>query len=107
VLRDWVQSQCPKSAQHTGSVWKEPVPLARRGFLCPWIPGVPIIPGVGADGVASSPVILGMLEYLGVELPLGVVGMSADPAPKVHSGHWLRLEGKYISSLSFLLEIFG
>ena len=36
VLWDWVQSQCPRSAQGTGSDWKEPVPLAMQGFLSPW-----------------------------------------------------------------------
>ena len=28
MLWDWVQSQCPRSAQGTGSDWKEPTPLA-------------------------------------------------------------------------------
>ncbi len=50
------------------------------GFLCPWIP---VTPSVGADVVASLSVILGMLEHLRVELPLGVVGLGAEPAPKV------------------------
>jgi hypothetical protein len=36
--------------------------------------------------------ILGVLEYLGVELPLDVVEMSVDPVSKVFSGHWVRLE---------------
>ena len=37
--------------------------------------------------------ILGMLEHLGVELPLGVVGLAVEFAPKVCSGHWPRPEG--------------
>lgn len=43
--------------------------------------------------MASSPLILGVLEHLGVGLPLGVVGVGAEPVPKVCSGHWFRLEG--------------
>jgi hypothetical protein len=38
-------------------------------------------------------VVLGMLERLGVELPLGVVGLAVEFEPKVCSGHWLRSEG--------------
>jgi hypothetical protein len=38
-------------------------------------------------------VILGVLEHLGVELPLGVVGLGVEPAPKFFSRHRLRLEG--------------
>lgn len=34
--------------------------------------GVPVILGVGAD-VVASPVILGVSEHLGVQLPLGVL----------------------------------
>ena len=34
-----------------------------------------------------------MLEHLGVELPLGVVGLAVEFAPKVCSGHWPRPEG--------------
>jgi hypothetical protein len=32
-------------------------------------------------------VILGMLEHLGVELPLGIVGLAVEFAPKVCSGN--------------------
>ena len=45
--------------------------------------GDPITLGVGADVAASSPLILCMLEYLGVELLLGVVGLGEEPVPKV------------------------
>jgi hypothetical protein len=41
-------------------------------------------------------VILGVLELLGVELLLGVVGLGVELAPKVCLGHWLRLEGYYL-----------
>jgi hypothetical protein len=34
-----------------------------------------------------DPVILGMLQHLGVELPLGVVGLAVEFAPKVCLGH--------------------
>ena len=40
-----------------------------------------------------------MLEHLGVELPLGVVGLVV---PKVCSGHWPRPE-----RVSFLFEMMG
>jgi hypothetical protein len=42
---------------------------------------------------SCDPVILGVLERLGVELPVGVVGLAAEFTPKVCSGHLLRLEG--------------
>ena len=62
------------------------LPLPGQGFLSLWILGVPVTPGVGADVVASSPVILGVLEHLGDELALGVVALGAEPTPKVCSG---------------------
>ena len=76
------------STQGTGSDLEKPVPLARWVFQCPWIPRVPVSPGVGVgtDVVAFSPMILGMLEHLGVELPLGVVGLGVEQVPKVCSG---------------------
>jgi hypothetical protein len=37
--------------------------------------------------------ILGVLECLGVDLPLDVVGLAMEFMPKVCSGHWPRLEG--------------
>lgn len=39
--------------------------------------------------------ILGVLEHLRVELPLGVVGLCAEPVPKVCSGHRFRPEGTH------------
>ena len=41
-----------------------------------------------------DPGILGVLEHLGVELPLGVVGLAAEFAPKVCSGCWPRHTGR-------------
>ena len=38
--------------------------------------------------------ILSMLERLGVELLLSVVGLTTELAPKVCSGHWPRPEGE-------------
>jgi hypothetical protein len=38
-------------------------------------------------------VILGVLEYVEVELPLGVVGLAAEFLPEVCSGHQFRPEG--------------
>jgi hypothetical protein len=37
-------------------------------------------------------VILSVLESLGVEVPLGVVGLAAELAPRVCSGHRPKLE---------------
>ena len=52
-------------------------------FLGAWVPLVPVTPGVGADVVSytSEPMILGMLEHLGVDLPLGVLGLAAEFKP--------------------------
>jgi hypothetical protein len=47
--------------------------------------------------------ILGGLERLGVELPLGVVGLAAEFVLKVCSGHWTRLEGSRAACLAELL----
>ena len=44
----------------------EPVPLAGQGFLHRWILLDPVTPSVGTDVVASSPMMLCMLEYLGI-----------------------------------------
>lgn len=46
--------------------------------------GLPVTLGFGA-GVVDSPEILGVLEHLGVGLPLGVVGVGAEAAPQVCS----------------------
>ena len=50
------------------------------GFLCPWILLVPVTTGFVSDVVASSLMILGMLECLGVELPLGAVRLALRSA---------------------------
>ena len=42
------------------------------------------------------PVILGVSDILGVELPLGVVGVIGEPAPRVHSGHRCKPEASYV-----------
>ena len=53
---------------------------AGRGCSCVLgNPGVPVTLGGGADVVASH-VMLGMLEHLGVELPLDVLEENAEPA---------------------------
>jgi hypothetical protein len=39
--------------------------------------------------------ILGMLECLGVDLPVGVVGLAVEFEPKVCSGHRLRQKGTH------------
>jgi hypothetical protein len=53
-------------------------------------PTGPVSSSVGGDVVGSLPVILGILENLGVELFLDVVGLGEELALKVCSGHWLR-----------------
>ena len=51
------------------------MPLAGQEFLCPWILRDSFIPDVGA-----IPVILGVLEHLGFELTLGIVGLGQHPS---------------------------
>jgi hypothetical protein len=41
--------------------------------------------------------ILEVLECLGVELPLGVVGLAVEFVPKVCSGHCPRQEGTRVT----------
>ena len=108
VLWGWVPIYHSRSAQGTGSDWKETMPLAGWGFLHSWILLVPVTPSVVANVVASSPMILGMLEYLEVELPLGVVGLGTELMPKVCSGHQIRTEGqgKYLVLNKNAREIF-
>ena len=46
---------------------------------------------------------MGLLESLGVELPLGIVGLGAELEPKICSGQQLRLVGIHATScLEFL-----
>ena len=75
-----MQIQHPRSVPGAGSDWKESMPLARQGSLCSWIYGDSVTPDVGA-----IPVILGVVEHLGFELPLGVGGLGTESAPKVYS----------------------
>lgn len=81
-----MQNQHLRSAPGQGSDWKEVMPLTGQRFLCPQILGDPVTVGVGIDVVASSPVILSLLEHLRVEFPLGVVGLVTEPAPKSAQG---------------------
>jgi hypothetical protein len=46
--------------------------------------------------------ILGVLEFLGVEFPLGVVGLAAEFVPKVSSGVQPRLEGTHALEVSIM-----
>lgn len=59
-----MENQCPMSVQSTSSDLSGPALLARWGFLHPWVPEDPIIPGVGPD-VPSVSVILCVLEHVG------------------------------------------
>ena len=49
--------------------------------------------------------VLGMLELLGVEFPLGVVGLAAEFTPKVCSGHQPRPEGTCATGQSEFLHV--
>jgi hypothetical protein len=80
---------------------------------CHWSDGVPAclgltIPNHPSVGnrccvlLTSDPLILGMLELLGVELPLGVVWLAAEFVPKVCSGHWPRQIRRLVSFFYFL-----
>jgi hypothetical protein len=55
--------------------------LAGLGFLCSWIPPVPVTLDFEAD-IVTSTVILCISEHLRVGLPLGVTGVGAEPAPR-------------------------
>ena len=46
--------------------------------------------------LTSDPMILGVLECLGLEFPLGVVGLGSEFGSKVCSGLWPRLEGESV-----------
>jgi hypothetical protein len=54
------------------------------GFPSSLDPGVPITLVVGED-IVVSPVILSILEHLGVELLLDVVGLGGESEPQVYS----------------------
>jgi hypothetical protein len=63
-------------------------------FLIAWVLLVPVTPrcwGRCCVFLTSDPMILEVLEHLGVELPLGVVRLAAEFATRVCSGHWPRL----------------
>jgi hypothetical protein len=45
-----------------------------------------------------------MLECLGMELPLGVVGLTVEFAPEVCSGHWTRPEGTCVTGWAEFLS---
>ena len=75
-----MQSQYPRSDPGAVSDQKESMPLERQEFLCPWILRDSVTPDVGAILV-----ILGRLEHLGVEFPVGIVRLGAESAHKVYS----------------------
>ena len=52
----------------------------------------------------SDPLSLGVLEHLGVEFPLGVVGLAAEFGPQVCSGYQLRLEGTCVIGRAEFLD---
>jgi hypothetical protein len=63
------------------------VPPAGQGFLHSWMLRVPVTLGIEAD-VVASPMILGVTEHLGIELPLGVVRVGEEPAPQSTGSNW-------------------
>jgi hypothetical protein len=98
VLWVWLQSLHPTSAQ--GASPDRPEETHVTGlleFLHAWVSQVSVIPDVGGRCcvlLTSDPLILGVLEHLGVELPLGVVGLAAEFVPKVCSGRLPRQTGR-------------
>ena len=57
----------------------------------------------------SDPMILSMLEHMGVGLPLGVVELAEELMPKVSSRHWPKLDANLIISKNiwdFTLDLF-
>jgi hypothetical protein len=62
--------------------WKEPVPLVWQSFcvLHPSGPSYSWCWGRCCVLLTSDPLILDVLEHLGVELPLGAVGLGAESA---------------------------
>ena len=69
---------------HWPTDWKEPVPLVR---LNSWVHGScwsQLLRVLGCCVLLTSdPMILGVLECLEVDLPLGVVGLVVEFSPKV------------------------
>jgi len=65
---------------------EETCAVDQAGFSASLEPGVPVTLGVGAD-VMASPLILDSSEHLGNGLPLSVLVVHAESAPKVCSGH--------------------
>ena len=74
--------------------WLRPKGTCATGqveFLGAWVPLVPVTPGVAADRwfvlLTSDPFILGMLDHLAVDIPLGVMEQAVEFTTKVFSGH--------------------
>ena len=91
MLWGWLQSLCPGSARGAGPEREREEKTHATGlaeFLCAWVLPVPVTPVLGQ--ILCPPHLLisdpGVLEHLGVELPLGVVGLAVEFAPKVCSG---------------------
>jgi len=82
----WVQFQTGRN-----------LPLAMLRFLCSWILGVPVILGVGTV-VPSSTKILGVLEHLWVDLPLGA-GLGVEPGTQDMFMAQVQTRRNWISSL--------
>jgi hypothetical protein len=76
---------CPRSEGTHATSWVEFLGPAGPSYFQCW--------GRFCVILTSDPLILGVLECLGVDLPLGVVGLAAEFMPKVCSVHQPRLEG--------------
>ena len=91
----WLLSLCLWSAQGAGP--DRPEGTCATGLAEFWgayVLLVTVIPDVEERCcvlLTSGPLILSVLEHLGVELPLGVVGLAGEFVPKVCSGHWLSI----------------
>ena len=78
MLWSWLQSLQPRSIQGAGPDKSEGTPATGLvEFLHAWVLPVPVTGYRCCVLFSSDPLILGALERLGVELPLGVVGLAA------------------------------
>ena len=102
----WLRSLCPTSAQGTNPDLKEPATLVSQSSLVQGSIGYSFSWCWGRCCVllASDPVILGVLEQLRGDLPVGVVGLATEFESQIYSGHHRRPEG---TSATAQVELLG
>ena len=83
MLWDWLWSLHPRSAHSTDPDKQEGAcATGLAEFLHAWVLMIPVTPGFGDRCcvlLTSDPMILGVLEHLGFELTLGIVGLGQHP----------------------------